>query len=47
MHDLDNETSPEMAQQFEELLLSFPKELAANVEGLRSLSEAQRTQKGD
>ena len=45
MHDLDNETSPEMAQQFEELLLSFPKELAASVEGLRSLSEAQRTQK--
>ncbi len=45
MHDYEEETSPEMAQRFEEFLLSFPKELAASVEGLRALSETQRTQK--
>lgn len=45
MHDFAEETNAEMAQQFEALLLSFPKELAGSGEGLRALSEAQRMQK--
>lgn len=44
MHDYEDEVSPEMAQRFEELLLSFPKELAVSEDGWRGLSEAQRLQ---
>ena len=44
MHQ-DEDTTPEMAQLFEALLISFPKELSSSWDGLRGLSEAQRTQK--
>ncbi len=44
MHQ-DEDTTPEMAQLFEALLMSFPKELFGSWDGLRGLSEAQRTQK--
>jgi tetratricopeptide (TPR) repeat protein len=44
MHDDEEEPSQEMTQRLEELLLSFPKELSASIDGLRGLSEAQRAQ---
>ncbi len=40
----DDDLSAEMAQHYEEVLLSVPKELSASADGLRGLAEAQRVQ---
>jgi tetratricopeptide (TPR) repeat protein len=41
----DDDVAPEILQEFEKLLLSFPNELGKSQNGLRALSEAQRMQK--